>query len=226
MKIKLNTNLCPIINVAMYNSCLSLDSRLAGTDYNMKHSENTTQEERDYYCANDGCDIDRYKKDIADIAIEHIKAFFDDIRHIIDVKVGNDMSIWSPRWYNFANDELDFEIEIEQPVVDKIIADVQDNDKFFQWARDEYHSYDGFISFMPYWCDEYMDAIKNMNSQDFDRALSMYFMWLLTRVVNMMDAEEYCTVYQYFFEVEVFERTFAEDYLEDERVHAILAKVG
>lgn len=230
MKIKLNTNLCPIVNVGMYDSYISLGSRLEDTDYNVERSDNITEEEKNYYYENGDCDTERYKKDVAEIAIKHIKVFFDDIRHIISVKVCDEANIDSPRWYNYRTDELDFEIEIEDSEINKIIEAVQDVEAgtgFFEWAYDTYKSYDGFISFMPYRKDEFMEGIQDPNSSDFDRALAMYFIWLLKETNAEMEMyDERFTVYQMLFQEDVFEETFAEGYLVDERCHEILRKVG
>ena len=79
-----------------------------------------------------------------------------------------------PREYNFGDDELIFTIDLPDNIIDIIKQNV--DDEFFQWANKIYHSYDGFISFMPYRREDYFEALdgNGYKEADRDRAIAMY----------------------------------------------------
>ena len=71
---------------------------------------------------------------------------------LFDIKRG------SPEFYNFRDDWLEFKIEISDS--DYSIIYEKLNDDFFDWAYDNYKSYDGFISCMPYTKEKYLESLK------------------------------------------------------------------
>lgn len=55
----------------------------------------------------------------------------------------------SPREYNFSTDTLDFTLEIDRKEMMKKLNSLKGNKKFYDFLRDHYTSYDGFMSWTP-----------------------------------------------------------------------------
>ena len=82
--------------------------------------------------------------------------------------------IYSPMWYNYETDALDFKVEIDESEFEKIYNAVKDDDDFFEWAN-RYKSYPGFISSMPRKKELYLKAVQG---KDLERSLAMYLTYI------------------------------------------------
>jgi len=223
MKLELNTDICPIININTYGGTFSVSDRSEGLDYEVDESKGLSNEEKEYY--SDHCtdfDFDRYMNDLARMGIKYIWSFFDDIKHIVKVKLNEDyIKVYSPRYYNFETDYMYFEIDIEESEIEKIKNNVLEiSDEFFTWAE-KYKSRDGFISYMPHYKDEWIKAI---DGKDIERAIAMYFTYILESNEDMW-VDDWMTIYQENFVEYVFGNSSIEEYMEDERCLQILDKV-
>ena len=171
MKIELNTDLLPVLSVGMYESILSIDNLIErefdGGEY--------TDEERE--CMTDSIDMAVYKNAVKKFAMESMKEFFRDIcfgkeGYVIELLDGK---IWSPRYYNYKTDTLDYTVEISEFVLGKIIVDAIRNDKFWAWADQRYRSYDGHICFMP---RDKVEFMKLVLAGEYDRVVAAYLTYI------------------------------------------------
>lgn len=113
----------------------------------------------------------------------------------------------SPREYNFGTDWIEFELEMPDDYVEIIKANVRnDEDGFFRFAKEQFGSYDGFISFYPYEKEEFYE------SEDTSFVVSM---WIMYRMNEENDIEAYQR--EYIDDVDEYARGngYMEDY-EDE----------
>lgn len=121
MKIKVNTDILPIINVDMYWS--GIQSILPN---DIKWEE--------------------FEKEVSIVACDKINEILCDTG--FDMKV-SEPKLYSPKEYNYSGDELDFVLEYNiQDIVDIYIEIINNND-FWKWIKERYSSYNGFVSFMP-----------------------------------------------------------------------------
>ena len=80
----------------------------------------------------------------------------------------------SPRWYNYENDSIEFDLIVPEGTI-KYVRNAEYNDEFFKWAKQNYGSYSGFISFFPYEREQFEMALKT-SDLDFSRAFAMVMM--------------------------------------------------
>ena len=146
MKVELNTNIVKSITPGVYWNGLAEAVREDCWDDFLKQYDEATKEKLD--------DLLVYT-DFCGAEISNIKRD-------------------SPREYNFGDDELVFTIDLSDNIIDNIKRSVDEG--FFKWAEENYHSYDGFISFMPYEKDKYFEALdgNGYRKADRDRAIAMY----------------------------------------------------
>lgn len=83
-------------------------------------------------------------------------------------------SLSSPRWYNYENDSIEFNLIVPDTTID-LVRNAEYNDEFFRWAKKNYGSYSGFISFFPYEREQFKMALKT-SDLDFSRAFAMVMM--------------------------------------------------
>lgn len=126
-----------------------------------------------------------------------------------NVTVSN-VTFHSPAWYNYENDSMEFDMEIEHP--EKFIEEYYerfeawDISEFFKWTDDNYGSRSGFISFFPYKSYDFDSAIHSsvVNKEgkyNFNRAIAMLIMFALEKSNCALDSyqteleeamDEYC----------------------------------
>ena len=156
MKIELNTSVLPIVVPDTY-----------GTEFCYEIQEA-------YWC--------EFKQKMVELAVEYIKTALKET--IFKDAVLTPQGMTSPKWYNFTTDRADFFIEFNDSLIDRIKDEIKaDEVEFFKWTKEKYHSYDGFISFMPYEFTKWWKAIDEpanaKYSYDKERAISMYIMYKL-----------------------------------------------
>ena len=91
----------------------------------------------------------------------------------------------SPRFYNYENDSIEFDLEIEKPELLRELYDKfepWDFEHFFRFTRETFGSRSGFVSFFPYESDKFEEALlytePNKNGRyDFNRAVAMLLMF-------------------------------------------------
>lgn len=108
-------------------------------------------------------------------------------------------SLNSPRWYNYENDSIEFDLIVPDETI-RYVRNAEYNDEFFKWAKQNYGSYSGFISFFPYEREQFEMALKT-SDLDFSRAFAMVMM----KAFEQNFCEEEIIEYQHDFEDDVME---------------------
>lgn len=141
MKVTLNSNLFPIINVGMYNSNISSENVF--DDYTIIDDKENghIHYDVDYFWSN--FQNDKYKKRIGELASEFLDGKIENDNGIeITIKC---KEIYSPKYYNFGTDEIVMDVTFNKTKVLQVVK--KERETFNQFLKDNYTSYDGFTSF-------------------------------------------------------------------------------
>ena len=179
MLVMINTDVCPIIIPDTY-----------GTDFCHYVSEEMW---------------DDFKTLMVDKAEEAIRYALDDLGiPYTELIMGG---LHSPRQYNFGTDWINFGINIPNDYIYTIKKNVMnDEDGFFRFAKENFGSYDGFVSFYPYEKNEFYESNK---------AEYILSMWIMYRMSQENDIEAYQR--EYLEDVEEYANANGYfDYEEDE----------
>jgi len=191
--LKLTTNLFPIVNVGMYDSLLSPDNLI--NDYEIdedKDNEYIKFDSNEYW--SNLFDISKFRAEILTLATDYIK---DEIKPIlIGLKLGisdiETVSINSPRFYNYGSDELYFDLIVEDQFNNNIIDKINNLStdeliRFNTYLKDNYSSYDGFVSFTS---NNSLDVINNVQNYD-ERDISAFLNWYIFDFLNEIDENDW-----------------------------------
>jgi hypothetical protein len=191
--LKLTTNLFPIVNVGMYDSLLSPDNLI--NDYEIdedKDNEYIKFDSNEYW--SNLFDISKFRAEILTLATDYIK---DEIKPILTgLKLGisdiETVSINSPRFYNFERDELYFDLIVEDQFNNNIIDKINNLStdeliRFNTYLKDNYSSYDGFVSFTS---NNSLDVINNVKNYD-ERDISAFLNWYIFDFLNEIDENDW-----------------------------------
>jgi hypothetical protein len=213
MKATINTNLFPIIDVGMYESILSPENMFCNSLYDMEELNVNT----DYFWNN--FSDDDYVKEIERQAQVFFKGEVYKVEGIeFKIKAGK---IYSPKYYNFATDEIDLTVEFNKRHVLKFAKDNQDG--FNIYLKNKYSSYDGFISYTANNYTEWLEDFKDNNSQAIGAVLT-YIFTVADELDDTREAfyeqcqgniyfSEFCNWSAYDEEVKVIEEYVQENYL-------------
>ena len=191
--LKLTTNLFPIVNVGMYDSLLSPENLI--NDYEIdedKDNEYIKFDSNEYW--SNLFDISKFRAEILTLATDYIK---DEIKPILTgLKLGisdiETVSINSPRFYNFECDELYFDLIVENQFNNNIIDKINNLStdeliRFNTYLKDNYSSYDGFVSFTS---NNSLDVINNVKNYD-ERDISAFLNWYIFDFLNEIDENDW-----------------------------------
>jgi hypothetical protein len=191
--LKLTTNLFPIVNVGMYDSLLSPDNLI--NDYEIdedKDNEYIKFDSNEYW--SNLFDISKFRAEILTLATDYIK---DEIKPILTgLKLGisdiETVSINSPRFYNYGSDELYFDLIVEDQFNNNIIDKINNLStdeliRFNTYLKDNYSSYDGFVSFTS---NNSLDVINNVQNYD-ERDISAFLNWYIFDFLNEIDENDW-----------------------------------
>jgi len=156
MKTKLNSNLFRIVSVAMYGTQLDPDSMFDSYMIESDKDDGYIHFGIDYFW--DNFQSQKYKDHIKELAHSFIngKHKVGDIE--IEIEAGE---IYSPKFYNFSNDEIDLTITFDtEAILNEVNKDTQ---TFNQFLKDRYSSYDGFNSFTS---NNYTDWLEDFENKD------------------------------------------------------------
>lgn len=182
MKIEMATTILPIIEVGTYGT--NLDAYDVQEDY-----------------------IEDFHKAIIMHGTDKINEVLseDSIVEKLGKMTASNVLFKSPKWYNYQNDWLEFNLEIENEILFMNTVDViyNDNDKdFFKWADENFGSHPGFISFAPTNKDKFIKYIKkDFNEYDFSRAVALIIMYTISKEISETEMERH----QRDFEDDVWE---------------------
>lgn len=194
MKLEMNTNWLSILQPGTYGTYIG------------KLLNNVLDEDMDdfkkYICIEAGCVMN--------------EIFSEDwiVEMFGNITVSN-VTLHSPEFYNYSNDWLEFDMEIEHP--EKFMElyerfEAWDREEFFAWCQKEYGSRSGFISFFPYEKDQFEKVIyktKETRSYDYERSIAMLLMFEINKSNCALDS------YQKDFEQNLEEFFYNHDCIDD-----------
>ena len=155
MTIKLNTNLFPIISVAMYGTYLDPDSMFDSYMIESDKEDGYIHFGVDYFWSN--FQNDKYVKAIQKRAHSFINGKHTENNVWVLIKAGE---IYSPKYYNFSNDEIDLDVTFSKS---KVLNEVNKNiTKFNDFLKERYSSRDGFNSFTS---NNYIEWLEDYNNE-------------------------------------------------------------
>lgn len=101
-------------------------------------------------------------------------------------------TFYSPAYYNFSTDTLDFELSINKTSMLQALATLESDPEFSKYLHDNYTSYDGFMSFTP---NNYQDLAHEIKTggQEFDQSLGALITYLAIQSGNI-DADGGCSI--------------------------------
>ena len=177
----------------MYDSLLSPDNLI--NDYEIdedKDNEYIKFDSNEYW--SNLFDISKFRAEILTLATDYIK---DEIKPILTgLKLGisdiETVSINSPRFYNFECDELYFDLIVEDQFNNNIIDKINNLStdeliRFNTYLKDNYSSYDGFVSFTS---NNSLDIINNVQNYD-ERDISAFLNWYVFDFLNEIDENDW-----------------------------------
>lgn len=96
---------------------------------------------------------------------------------------------YSPAYYNFSTDSLDFEIELDKKGFMAELKKLENDSKFKQFLIDHYRSRDGFISFTP---DNYSGILESITEEkgSFDQSISAVLNYLIPACEDYYESVE------------------------------------
>lgn len=156
---QLNSELCPLVYVDMYDSPLSpLNFEEVDDAFGNPFVRSIV-------------DIDSYDRCVRDFCQEFLDTEILPVLSPYGVKKITALSIDHPREYNFTTDALIFNVEMAdgwKKTMRDHLQQFRDKPGINDYIRDHYFSRSGFISFMPQSCQEIMQM------EDEDRCLAAY----------------------------------------------------
>ena len=180
---KLSTNLFPIVNIGMYtndvcDSDLLIDTYSIDNDFN----EGLINYDAETFWSN--FDNDKFKAVIleraTDFITDEVKPLLVDLGlGIIDIKV---VGMYSPKYYNFETDTLNFDLVTDDKFTDNIIdvinkLEQSERADFSKFLKDNYTSYDGFTSFTDNNIPDLIESIKDGEEREIGAFLTWYWSW-------------------------------------------------
>lgn len=198
MKANLNTNLLPIINVGMYES--PLDSNYTLDPYIIEEDLKEgyiffNPDVFSYFFNNDA-----YVKTVRDLAEEYLTDIETKLFKIVEVG-----EIYSPKYYNFSTDNLEFTVEYNKT---KIINFAHNTAKSFnKFLKENYTSYDGFLSYTSNNFNDWLKGFNNDNEQEIGAILR--FILEVSNSENHHDS-----FYQFAFESILFYTDYIDNDLQ------------
>ena len=133
-----------------------------------------------------------FKQMMIDKAEEYLKEFLSETDFANAKLTMKDF--YSPREYNFRTDDIGFELEFDDSMVDKIAQfadeDVNGDRKFVDWLAKRYRSYDGFICTMPDGYGKFMDCLNGKDSNYYQwRAFAAYISYQIQLAFDLEEAQ-------------------------------------
>lgn len=171
MKIKLNSELFPIIEVAMYESGLSPECMFYDSIINEDYIKGNfhLDAHRYWQCFN----FERYKESIQKLACQFINGKLNSSKWSVEIEVICG-TIISPAYYDFSNDVIELEIVLIKSYLYTLIKN--NKEEFDNFLKDNFDTMDeGFISLTADNYDKWLIDYSVNNVQAFGAALSFFF---------------------------------------------------
>lgn len=181
MKAQINTNLFPILYVGMYSSNLDPDNLFHSSTIDSDFEEGSSNYDSEYF-------IDNFKNDLYVKAVRNLAEDVLDGSHTSDSDITisiNTGEIYSPKAYNFATDQLEFEVEYDK---DQILEFTSENrSEFNKFLSDHYTSYDGFHSYTANNYEDWLSDFEDNQVQSIGAVLRFIY---LDNAVDLQDQFE------------------------------------
>lgn len=156
MILKMNTNILPLLNPGLYGTILG--------SYYEDVPEDETKDFKELLCEKG--------KEIMNELLQDEEIITDTLG---EMEVDN-VTFYSPQFYNYGNDEFDFDLKVPDNISRKILDELNNGmEDFFEYIK-RFGSRDGFISYMPYTRKKYIEAIQG---KDLERSVAMFIMYLV-----------------------------------------------
>jgi hypothetical protein len=169
MKVTLNSNLFPIINVGMHNSNISSENVFDDYTINDDKENGYIHYDVNYFWSN--FQNDKYVKRIQELASEYLNGKLDNGNGIeITIKC---KEIYSPKFYNFGTDEIVMDVTFNKTKVLQLVKN--ECEIFNQFLKDNYSSYDGFTSFTSNNYNDWLFDFKNNEVRSIGSVLTYLF---------------------------------------------------
>lgn len=158
------------------------ESELYNSDtlYNINENDRDELDEGEYY---DFIEPDGYKnfeKSVCEQAVDALFYSMDDAPEITGMKF---IALHSPKFYNFETDKVEIEIDCDwQHILDE--ARIKNRNAFNEYLRENFTSYDGFVSFVPNNAGEFFAKLD----EDFEKLSQVVLEFYL---LNHLDRELY-----------------------------------
>lgn len=177
--LQLTSSLFPIVQVGTYDGQTCdvnrfIDSYCIDEDFSEGHVDFNSEGFWNRY------DNSKFKAEIrkraSDYITDEIKPFLVDLGFGITDVVVHD--IISPKYYNFSTDELYFDLIVEDDFSEKLVEKVLNEhygEALAKFLKDNYTSYDGFMSFTANTLDGLIEGIKEGDVREISAFLSWYF---------------------------------------------------
>lgn len=169
MEAKLNSNLFPIISVAMYGTRLAPENMFHNSQIDDDKEEGYIHFDSEYFW--DKFDNSKYELAIENLADQFLSGTLEAQGIEIGIKTG---SIYSPRYYNHSNDNIDLEVTY---VKGQLLKFADDNaEAFDDFLHENFTSYDGFYSHTPNNYRDWLEEFKEDNVQSVGAILTFIFL--------------------------------------------------
>jgi hypothetical protein len=191
--LELSTNLLPLINVGTYDGQICdvnnfIDDYTINDDYK---EGNINYDSETYW---DNFDNKKYKTKLFQLSNEYL---IDNIKQqLIDLNIGildiQCINIHSPQYYNFSTDTLNFNLSVTDDFNNTLInlinnLDSKDTDSLSNFLKDNFTSYDGFMSFTD---NNIPDLINSINDFE-DREISAFLTWY-PKCKDIINTDNWC----------------------------------
>jgi len=193
---ELTSSLFPIVRVGTYTGQTCdvdrfIDSYCIDEDFSEGHVDFDAEGFWDRY--DNTKFVAEIRKRANDYITDEIKPFLVDLGFGITDVVVHD--IVSPKYYNFKTDELYFDIVTEEDFTEKLVQKIENefyDTGLVKFLKDNYTSYDGFMSFTANTLDGLIEGIREGDV----REISAFLTWYLINNFDGYDWSDY--VYEDF----------------------------
>ena len=177
--LQLTSSLFPVVQVGTYDGQTCdvnrfIDSYCIDEDFADGHTDFDSESFWDRY------DNSKFVAEICRRATDYIES---EVKpYLVDLNIGiNDVvvhDIVSPKYYNFSTDQLYFDLIVEDDFSEKLLEKVENEhygESLAKFLKDNYTSYDGFISFTANTLDGLVEGIKEGDVREISAFLTWYF---------------------------------------------------
>jgi hypothetical protein len=177
--LQLTSSLFPIVRVGTYDGQTCdvnrfIDSYCIDDDFSEGHVDFDSEGFWDRY--DNSKFVTEIRKRASDYITDEIKPFLVDLGFGITDVVVHD--IVSPKYYNFSTDELYFDLIVDEDFTENLAHKVENefyDSSLAKFLKDNYTSYDGFMSFTANTLDGLIEGIREGDVREISAFLTWYF---------------------------------------------------